>query len=150
MPINFQTSLEMDLVYSRWWGDVTIGACRQTWATYLDDVYYKPGRTELHDLTDVTSFDANFSSIWSALNLVNGQSVGSPVRTRTLMVVPDDFLYGFARIYQTLAENADGIIVEIYRSLQDAVAALDLGVSSLDDLLAKGRFMPHARARSVG
>lgn len=150
MPIEFQTSLDLDLVYTRWSGSVTIDDFRRTWATYLNDAYYKPGRTELNDFTDVEKVDADFSSIWSALNMVNAQMPGQIVRTRTLLVAPDDVVFGLTRIYQTLSENSEGIVVELYRSREEALAALDLGVDTLAALFEEGNFLPHAPIGKAG
>lgn len=146
MPIRFWTSLVRDLVVTKWWGEVTLDEFRVTFGLYLNDANYRPGRTELTDFTGVTAFDADFQSIWSALNMVNDQVPGRKVRTRTLLVAPGDMIFAHTRVYQTLAENAGGISVEIYRSEADALAALDLDFATLDDLMGAGGFLPHTPA----
>jgi large subunit ribosomal protein L15 len=115
VPIQFWTSVERDLVVTKWWGDVTLDDFRDTFGMYLTDVNYTPGRTELNDFTGVSHFDADFPSIWSALTMVNNQVPGLIVETRTLLVAPSDHQFALTRIYQTLAENAGGIRVEVYR-----------------------------------
>jgi hypothetical protein len=47
VPIQFWTSVERDLVVTKWWGDVTLDDFRDTFGMYLTDVNYTPGRTEL-------------------------------------------------------------------------------------------------------
>jgi hypothetical protein len=146
MPIEFWTSLERDLVLAKWFGAVTVRDFREAFSRYLMDANYRPGRTELSDFTNVTDFDADFPSIWAALNMVNNQVPGQKVRTRTLFVAPGDLMFGLTRIYQTLAENADGISVEIYRTERDALAVLGLPFATLDDLCQAGGFLPHVSA----
>ena len=117
---------------------------RSVFDRYLSDVNYRPGRTELIDLSRVTQADAGFRSIWSALNTVNGQLPGATIGTRTVFIAPGDVVFGLARIYQTLAENAGGIRVEIFRGEAEALAALGLPFDTVADLLAQGAFLPHA------
>lgn len=149
MPIEFQTSLDHDLVVTRWWGVVSMDEWRDCFARYVGDAHYRPGRTELIDFAGVASIDATFHSIWSALDTVNRQVPGLKVRTRTLMITPGEVVYGLARMYQTLAENADGIKVELYRQESEALAALCLDFDSIDELLEKGGFLPYTPVDGV-
>ena len=146
MPIKFWTSVDRDLVVTKWWGEVDLDEFRDTFGMYLTDANYRPGRTELNDFTGVTEFDADFSMIWSALNMVNNQVPGITVKTRTLLVAPADNMYGLTRIYQTLAENAEGITIEVYRAQADALEALGLEFETLDALLNAGGFAPYTAA----
>jgi hypothetical protein len=106
VPIQFWTSVERDLVVTKWWGDVTLDDFRDTFGMYLTDVNYTPGRTELNDFTGVSHFDADFPSIWSALTMVNNQVPGLIVETRTLLVAPSDHQFALTRIYQTVYRHA--------------------------------------------
>jgi hypothetical protein len=49
-------------------------------------------------------------------------------------------------MYQTLAENANGIKVEIYRTPEAALRALNLDYGSVEELLENGGFLPFAPA----
>jgi hypothetical protein len=149
VPIQFWTSVERDLVVTKWWGDVTLDDFRDTFGMYLSDVNYTPGRTELNDFTGVSHFDADFPSIWSALTMVNNQVPGLIVETRTLLVAPSDHQFALTRIYQTLAENAGGIRVEVYRAQAEALAALDLEFETIDALLEAGGFLPFTPAQGL-
>jgi hypothetical protein len=144
VPIVFQTSLELDLLVAEWSGHITMADWRTTFERYLADAHYRPGRTELIDLSGVTHLDAGFHAIWGALNSVNAQQPGTTVRTRTLIIAPGDVVFGLGRMYQTLADNADGIRVEIHRDPADALAALGLAFASVPELLQEGGFLPHA------
>jgi hypothetical protein len=146
VPIKFRISPDLDLVYTAWWGDVSIAEWRQVFSRYLKDPHYRPGRTELTDLSGVGRIDATFNSIWSALNMVNAQLPGEAARTQTLLVTPGEVAFGLARMYQTLAENANGIKVEIYRTPEAALRALNLDYGSVEELLENGGFLPFAPA----
>ena len=111
-PSEFWTSLRLDLLLTRCWGPVRMDDFRQTLAKLQVDENYRPGRTELTDLTEARHVDANFGNLWSVLNAVNNQIPGQPVRTRTVLIAPDDVMFGVGRMYQTLAQNSGGIEVE--------------------------------------
>jgi len=146
MPIEFWTSLRLDLLLTRCWGPVRMDDFRQTLAKLQVDENYRPGRTELTDLTEARHVDASFGNLWSVLNAVNNQIPGQRVRTRTVLIAPDDVMFGVGRMYQTLAQNSGGIEVEIYRSEGDALKALGLKVTSIQALRGIGDFRPHTCA----
>jgi phage gp37-like protein len=146
MPIEFWTSLERDLVVTKWWGEVSLAQFRQTFGRYLTDVNYHPGRTELIDFSGVTTVDVGFKAVWSALTMVNNQVPGRKVRTRTVLIAPGEVIYGLSRMYQTLAQNEDGIQVEVYRTQQAAFDALELSFETVDALLEAGGFLPYTKA----
>jgi hypothetical protein len=118
-------------------------AAEQALSRLKSDRHYKPGRTELTDLTGAHQVDANFGNLWSVLNDVNNQVPGTTVRTRTVLILPDEAMYGVGRMYQSLAENSDGIEVEIHRSADAALAALGLDFCTIDELYERGHFLPH-------
>jgi hypothetical protein len=148
MPIEFWTSADRDLVVCKWWGPISLSDFRVTFAKYLSDANYRPGRPELIDFTGVTSADVGFKSIWSALTTVNNQVPGKKVRTRTILIAPGDLVYGLSRMYQTLSQNTDGIRVEVYRTQREGIAALDLPFETIDALLDAGGFCPYTKAEA--
>jgi len=146
MPIEFWTSLELDLLLTRCRGAIRMDDFRQTLVRLKADAHYRPGRTELTDLTEARHVDANFGNLWSVLNAVNNQIPGQRVRTRTVLITPDEVMFGLGRMYQTLAQNSGGIDVELYRSEGDALRALGLKVPSIRALREIGDFRPHTCA----
>ncbi len=148
MPIHFHTSLDLDLAYSRWSGRVTVAAWRASFESYRKDAYFRPGRTKLNDLTAVTDMDADFNSLWSVLDRVNWHLREHDVRTRVVLIAPGELVYGLARIFHSLSQNADGLEVELHRDAPSALAALGLPFDCVDDLLEKGGFLPHTTAET--
>lgn len=142
MPIAFSTCLELDLVYERWSGTVRFDEFRASFGRYLQDVHYRPGRPELIDLSRLAETDLNFEKMRAMLALVNRQSPHNKVRTRTVIFAPYDVFYGLGRMYQQLAELAQGIEVEVYSHETDALWALGLEASSIAALLRSAAFLP--------
>ena len=143
MPIEFSTSLDLDLLYARWYDRVDLAQFKENFKRYLSDENYRPGRTELIDLSDLAHFDLDFRRIWGILSMVNAQLPGVKVTTRTVLIAPFDLMFGFSRMFQSLAENAGGVKVEVYRNEEDALTALDLPYATIDDMLENGGFRPH-------
>ena len=85
MPIDYATSLELDLLYARWDGHVDFEQFELNFARYLGDKYYRAGRRELIDHSGITDFDINFSLVQSILRQVNTQAPGLVVDTRTVL-----------------------------------------------------------------
>lgn len=142
MPIEFSTSLELDLVYARWWGVIDLDGFRANFATFLADRHYRPGRSELVDASGVTRVDLDFQRIRVMLRQVNEQQPGTTVHTKTVIWAPEDEAYATGRMYQQLADYAGGISVEIFRREVVALAAFGLPYCSMQDLVRNGQFLP--------
>lgn len=109
-------------------------------SAYLADQNYQQGRPELCDFSNFTDMDADFKQIWSALHMVNAPELHSDCKTKCVVYAPDDLAFGFARMYQSLAEQQMGVQVTVCRHQTEAFAALNLAFSTISDLLALGRF----------
>ncbi|GAB5449510.1 hypothetical protein [Gymnodinialimonas sp.] len=142
LPIEYAISTELNVMLARWWGDVEIGEYRELFAAYLRDENYQVGRPEICDLSDVQELDADFARIWSILTMVNAQTGGEPVKTTCVIYAPNETHYGLARMYQSLAENADGIQVAVFRDEATAMAHLNLPGPSLKALRESHGFHP--------
>lgn len=139
------TCLERDLVYARWWGQVDAKTRFDNFNDYLNDVHYRPGRPELIDLSRAELADWELGKIQSFLHHVNTQTPDGRVHTRTIIWAPTDDAFGTARMYQTLAEMADGITVELHRSEAHALGALGLPYTTIEALLTNEVFHPHEK-----
>lgn len=142
VPIEYFTSLKLDLVYERWWGQIDLDQFRDIFVTYLADRHYRPGRAELVDLSGVTRVDLDFQRIQVMLRTVNDQLPGQTVRTRSVVWAPDDETFATGRMYQQLADYAGGVSVDIHREEAEALAACGLEHASMADLLRDGDFLP--------
>lgn len=107
-----------------------------TWARYIDDPDYRPGRPELIDQRWIEFFDISLPQIHALLHEVNQQEFPQQRGTRTVVVAQSPAAFGVARQYQTLAELLSGIQVEIYKEEAEALAALGRPERSIEDLLA--------------
>lgn len=141
MPIEISISIELNLKRARWWGDVEVGEYRDIFAAYLQDKNYVKGRPELCDFSALTNLDADFTRIWSILTMVNAQDPTGSVDTQCVIYAPHETTYGLARMYQSLAENAGGVQVSVFRDEAEVLAHLKLPGTSIADLATHGRFL---------
>ena len=145
MPIEFSTCLERDLVYARWHGAIDYPQFVQNFADYVSDAHYRPGRPELLDHSGITSFDINFNLVRSILRKVNDQSPAAKVTTHTVIYSPNETVFGMGRMYQILADLAEGIKVEVFQTEREALDALGLPYASIAELLDAELFLPATR-----
>lgn len=141
MPISFATSLDLDLVYAKWTGFVDLPTFAENFGRYLSDRNYLPGRTEFVDLSELTDMDISFDIARGMLRRINTQLPGIVVETRIVVWAPDDTAYGVTRMFQQLAELSQGVQIEVYRSADEALSALDLGFDNIEGLIAAGAFV---------
>lgn len=142
MPINCAISIDLNIAHVRWSGCVNLTEFRELFAVYLADENYIPGRPELCDFSEFTDMAADFHQIWSALSMVNAPEKLSTVKTQCVIYAPNDSAYGLARMYQSLAEYEGGVQVTVFREEAEALAALNLTHSTIDEMRNCGNFLP--------
>lgn len=142
MPIDFSISISVDLdvLVARWEGNIDLCENREGFTAYLRDKDYVLNRSELCDLSRVTTLDADFKRIWSVLTMVNNQAGGAQVSTQCAIYAPADVMFGLARMYQSVAESADGIRVAVFRDQAEALEHLGLPGDTIDGLFDVGTF----------
>ena len=112
----------------------------------MNDLHYRPGRRELIDHSGLTNLDISFDMMRALLRTVNEQAPSIVVETHTVIYSPNDTVYGVGRMYQSLADLAEGIQVEIFQDEVQALAALELGqYSSIEAVLEQNEFQPSQR-----
>ncbi|QXT39639.1 hypothetical protein [Gymnodinialimonas ceratoperidinii] len=142
MPIKFSTCLERNFLFAQWSGVVTFEQILEVFDAYRNDVHYVPGRAEFVDLSEVDDLDVNFRLMQSLLREVNNQAPGVQVKTHTVIYAPNDVIFGLARMYETLAELAEGIEVYAFTDESEALAHAGLPYDTIAEMQASERFAP--------
>jgi hypothetical protein len=140
LPINCLISTELNLAYARWSGCVDLDEFREMFAAYLEDKNYLLGRPELCDFSEFTDMDVNFRQIWSALSMVNVPEKLSVCKTQCIIYAPGDTAFGLARMYKSLAEYEGGVQVTVCREETEALTALNLVDSTIEEMRRRGNF----------
>lgn len=129
-----------------WSGVITLDMFKGNYFDYLSDVNYRPGRTELIDQREFEDFEGDFQSVRAALSFVNASGHGDAVRTRTVVLATDEGIYGLGRMYQQLADLAQGIRVEVFTEEEEALKALLLPYKTIKEMRTEEIFLPSQRA----
>lgn len=140
MPIETFISPDFDLMVSRWRGVVDAKARYEAFADYIGDPAYRMGRPELIDLNGANLVEWDIGRVQHFLHQVNEFNKGNPVPTRVVVWAPEDDAFGSTRMYQTLADMAGGIRVEVFRDERVALSAQGFDYSSIDALVATRTF----------
>lgn len=142
MPIDYAISIDLNVAIARWTGAVVIEEYREMFAAYVQDPNYTPGRPKICDFSGMTTLDADFARIWSVLTMANSHEVPGAPTTVCVTYAPDETNYGLARMYQSLAENAGGIQVAVYRHEAGVLGHLKLPGQRISELHQHGTFLP--------
>ncbi len=130
---------------AKWSGIITLEAFKNNYFDYLADVNYRPGRPELIDQREFQDFEGDFQAVRAALSFVNASSDGPAIQTRTVVLATDEGIYGLGRMYQQLADLAQGIRVEVFTDEAEALRALSLPYRTIEEMRAKEVFHPSQR-----
>jgi hypothetical protein len=141
LPIEYSISLDLNLVFTRWFGNVDLDQFRELFAIYLEDENYLVGRPQFCDFSGITSMDADFNGIWSVLAMVNAPKVSLERKSKCVVFAPGDMAFAFSRIYQSLAEYEDGVQVTVCREEQEALAALGLADETIEEMWRRYNFL---------
>ncbi|MEM7685688.1 MAG: hypothetical protein AAF293_12735 [Pseudomonadota bacterium] len=135
MPITYCIFEDIDLCYAIWLGKLTTGEVRENFHAYLNDPKYKPGRTELIDLSRLVAPIMSFTEMQGFLMEVNEQPVPEPGQILIVVFAPTDFAYGQSRMFQTLASLRQGVTLRVCRSEIEALAAAGRPEKTISEFL---------------
>lgn len=136
MPIRYVLLADPDLLYAEWTGVVTHEEWAETYRRYLSDPLYRPGRRELLNCSGLEDFAVDFSLVRGILGRINRDAALHGAAGRSTLWTPDAMVYGIGRMFQSLAENARGIEVVVFRDAAGALADCRLTHPDFDALRA--------------
>jgi hypothetical protein len=141
LPVEYSIIPSLNIAYGRWTGHSNLNEFHAMFAAYLEDQNYAMGHIQLCDFSHIEGLDADFNSIWSALSMMNASNISLGFKPQCVIYAPSDVAFGYARIYQSLAEYEDGIQVTVCREEIEAMTSLDLASLTMEELLSHGGFL---------
>lgn len=120
MSVEYTYDEEKNVLYTRLFGVVTDNDLRDQGEAVAADPRIKPGVRELVDLSGIEEIQGSSSSLERNIQIdtANSEKLAG---MRSAIVAGTDLLYGFARMYQTIAELRDSpLTVEVFRNIEDA------------------------------
>lgn len=144
MPIRYAISEAHDLLFAEWTGRVSYAEWEANYARYLADPDYVPGRREFLDCSGLEDFEVNFALVRGILREVNRRVPDPGQSHETVALVPGGVVFGIARMFQSLAENAQGVQTRLCRDESEALALLNLPHANLAALRRDPEFALNA------
>ena len=122
MPVIFEIDRVKDLTKFTLQGQVTL-------SELIDAVnaYGKSGVTlnELYDIRQLAGERITSSDIDAVVKYLHKYAVVRPVNSKTAVLVVEALDYGISRMIQNLTEGAVPFEIEVFKSLEQALAWLD-------------------------
>lgn len=126
MPLTFRIYPKRNLVYVHCTGQVTVGETRQAFGEYSVHDDFKPGQTQLVDLTDVTGFERDFTAIMALQAMQTDVYLASDTRPYLLFVAPNELTRAMAMAALRSWQDLDGVVPLVLSSLSQALEVLSL------------------------
>ena len=120
MSVEYTYDEERNILHTRFFGVVIGEDLRDQAEAVAGDPRIKPGARELVDLADIEKVEGSSSALSDNIRIDCAHSE-KLVGMRTAIVAGTDFLFGFARMYKSLAELEESpITVEVFRTFGEA------------------------------
>lgn len=120
-----------DTVLMRYCGNLSFARLLDIHEQYVADPLYATCNTQVIDLSELTTIDADFRQVMSFVHRVIGKYERDDRVVRGIMYAPDDVQFGMARMYGSLAGATQRLQIEIFRERQEVARALG---STIDDI----------------
>jgi len=120
MSVEYTYDEENNILYTRFFGVVIDKDFRDQADAVTADPWIKPGVRDLVDLSGIEEIQGSSISLEHNIQIdcVNCEKLAG---MRTPIVASTDLLYGFSRMYQSLAElRGSPLTVEVFRTVGEA------------------------------
>ena len=122
MPISYRIDRERALVITEAWGVLTDEDILDHKTRLLNDPGFEPKLMELSDIRSIERLDVTQAGI-KAMVQHDAANLARRAGHRVLLVVPNDLVFGMARMYELMGSRDAGG-VEVFRSMEEADAWL--------------------------
>jgi hypothetical protein len=116
MPVFYKIDKERRVVLSSGSGTLTIADAKVHQQRLASDPDFDPSFSQIADFTQFTQFDLSSEDIRQMAE----RSLFSP-ESRRAFIVPNDFAFGLARMFEILRDLAGEKGIRVCRSLEEAL-----------------------------
>lgn len=128
MPATSLVCAPYRLVISTCYGELTVQELKSAGAGLRSHPEFHPGFRQLIDLSHVVKLHLHFRDLYQLKHADDPFSNDG----KRAVFAPDDLSFGMSRMYQLILNTAH---FEVFRSLADALAWLELDPATLEDVL---------------
>jgi len=118
--IEYQIDPARRVVFIRCAGRVSISEVFQAAGQLRADPNFDPAFNALIDFTELTKVDAAYAEVSQFAKSQNGSPFS--LHARRVVVAPQDFAYGIARMYQALRGEAEFLVVRTHEEASRLLA----------------------------
>ena len=120
MSVEYTFDEENNVLYTRFFGVITADDLKVQAENVCSDPRIGPGVRELVDLSGIEEIGGSVQAVEQNIR-IDRQHSEKLAGLRTAIFAPTDLLFGFARIYQSLAEVQDApATIEVFRTEKEA------------------------------
>ena len=128
MPATSLVCAPYRLVISTCYGELTVQELKSAGASLRNHAEFRPGFRQLIDLSHVVKLHLHFRDLYQLKHADDPFSNDG----KRAVFAPDDLSFGMSRMYQLILNTAH---FEVFRSLADALAWLELDPATLENVL---------------
>lgn len=144
MTIEYCFLEETDICYARYIGLTTSGDLQENYGRYVVDPHYRPGRTELIDLS-LGDFDAiTYASLTPLATIVNDINVNAGTHTATFVYAPSSVSFGTTRMYASITAEMKGLSIYQAKTEQEVLKLMGLPYPNIASFLRSQTIIPAA------
>ena len=125
MPVNHRIDESLGIVFTTYWGVVTVEEIRAARPELLGHPGFEASVGQLADCREVTELQLSADDIRSLADFVSSKGGG-----RRAIVVSTNLVFGMSRMYELWLAEGDG--VQVFRDLAEARAWLGLDTEEIE------------------
>lgn len=131
MPLAFRILGEHNLVYVSCTGYVTVSETLEAFQAYADHDDFRPGQSQLIDLSDVTGYERDFTNIMSLQAQQADVYLLSDAPIHLIFVATNKLTRSMAMASLRSWEDVTGVVPLVLSSIEEAETVLSLDKHAL-------------------
>lgn len=135
MAVDFAILAELNVVFVRCHGDVNVAQTLAAFERYVSSEDFRPGQSQLVDLTNVTSYERDFTQIMS-LQALQAEAYFNPNgSTHLIYVAPNEKTQKMAMASLRSWRNVPGVVPLLVLDVEAALEVLSVDASKAESIL---------------
>ena len=131
MPLAFRILGDHNLVYVSCTGFITVSNALEAFRSYSDHHDFRPGQSQLIDLSDVTGYERDFTKIMSFQAQQADVYLLSDAPIHLIFVATNDLTRSMAMSALRSWEDVSGVVPLLLSSIEEAETVLSLNKHAL-------------------
>lgn len=131
MAVEFQIQSDHNLVFVSFRGHVTVSETMAAFDKYANHPDFRPGQTQLVDLSQVKSYERDFTKIMALQAHQTEAFLGSENRPYLMFIAPNKLTRGMAMAAVRSWQHLNAVVPLVVSSIAEAAEVLSFETASL-------------------